>query len=234
MARGAWWARMVAGAGATLVGGFALVGCSSSSTSSSTVLLVGSYHGKAGQYDSIQAAVNAAQPGDWILVAPGDYHEADDAHLTSKSALSTGDHGGVVVHTSDLHIRGMNRSSVIVDGTEPGSSTPCSADPKDQNLGPVVDGKAQGRNGIVVWKANHVSIENLTACNFLGGAGDSGNEIWWNGGDGSGKVGLTGYSGAYLTGTSSFFSTEDSAAQYGSSPRMRPGRPAGIRSMAPT
>ena len=215
MARSALWARVVAGAGATLLGGFALVACSSSGTPSSTVLLVGSYHGKAGQYDSIQAAVNAAQPGDWILVAPGDYHEADDAHLTAKSALSTGDHGGVVVHTSDLHIRGMNRSSVIVDGTKPGSSTPCSTDPNDQNFGPVVDGKAQGRNGIVVWKANHVSIENLTACNFLGGAGDSGNEIWWNGGDGSGKVGLTGYSGAYLTGTSSFFSTEDSAAQYG-------------------
>jgi hypothetical protein len=215
MARSAWLARVVAGAGAMLLGGFALTACSSSGTSSSTVLLVGSYHGKAGQYDSIQAAVNAAQPGDWILVAPGDYHEADDAHLNSKRALSTGDHGGVVVHTSDVHIRGMNRSGVIVDGTKPGSSTPCSADPKEQNFGPFVDGKSQGRNGIVVWKANDVSIQNLTACNFLGGAGDSGNEIWWNGGDGSGKVGLTGYSGAYLTSTSSFFSTEATAAQYG-------------------
>ena len=29
------------------------------------------------------------------------------------------------------------------------------------------DGKADGRNGIVVWKANGVSVENLTACNFL-------------------------------------------------------------------
>ena len=210
----AFWARVVAGAGAALLGGFALTACSSSGTSSPAVLLVGTYHGHAGQYDSVQAAVNAAQPGDWILVAPGDYHEAADARVTSKTALSNGDHGGVVVHTSNLHIRGMNRSSVIVDGTKPGS-TPCSADPKDQNFGPVVDGKAQGRNGIVVWKANHVSIENLTVCNFLGGAGDSGNEIWWNGGDGSGKVGLTGYTGAYLTGTSSFFSSEDSAAQYG-------------------
>jgi hypothetical protein len=39
--------------------------------------------------------------------------------------------------------------------------------------------------------------------------------VWWNGGDGSGKVGLTGYTGTYLTGTSSFFSNETSAAQYG-------------------
>jgi hypothetical protein len=66
-----------------------------------------------------------------------------------------------------------------------------------------------------VWKANHVSIENLTVCNFQGGAGDSGNEVWWNGGDGSGKVGLTGYTGSYLTGTTSFFSTESTAAAYG-------------------
>ena len=50
-----------------------------------------------------------------------------------------------------------------------------------------------GRNGIVVWKADDVSIENLTVCNFLAGSGASGNEIWWNGGDDSGKIGLHGY-----------------------------------------
>ena len=36
-----------------------------------------------------------------------------------------------------------------------------------------------------------MSIENLTVCNFLTGRGDAGNEIWWNGGDGSGEIGLT-------------------------------------------
>jgi hypothetical protein len=119
------------------------------------------------------------------------------------------------VHTANLHIRGMNRDSVIVDGTKSSAPSPCSADPQYQNFGPVVDGKAQGRNGIVVFKADHVSIENLTVCNFLNGAGDSGNQIWWNGGDGSGKIGMTGYTGNYLTGTSSFFSDETSAAGYG-------------------
>jgi hypothetical protein len=203
---------VLAALAALVLAGSALANCS---TSSSTVLLVGTFQGKAGQYSSIQAAVNAAQPGDWILVAPGDYHEADDAHVTSAAQLSTGDHGGVVVTTSDLHIRGMNRDTVVVDGTKAGSSGPCSAAPQDQNLGPVVGGKAQGRNGIVVWKANDVSIDNLTVCNFQGGAGDSGNEVWWNGGDGSGKVGLTGYTGSYLTGTTSFFSTESTAAAYG-------------------
>ncbi len=213
--RGIAWAGMV---GAVLLTGSVLTGCSSStasSTSGPAVLLVGTYHGKAGKYTSIQAAVDAAKPGDWILIAPGDYHESDDAHVTSASQLSSGDHGGVVIATSNLHIRGMNRNTVIVDGTKGGSSTPCTSDPQDQNYGPVSGGKAQGRNGIVVWKADNVSIQNLTACNFLGGEGDSGNEIWWNGGDGSGKIGLSGYQGAYLTGTSSFFSNETSAAQYG-------------------
>ena len=43
------------------------------SAANARVLLVGTYHGIHGQFKSIQAAVNAAHPGDWILVAPGDY-----------------------------------------------------------------------------------------------------------------------------------------------------------------
>src|SRR5580704_7584559 len=112
---------VLAALAALVLAGSALADCS---TTSSTVLLVGTYQGKAGQYSSIQAAVDAAQPGDWILVAPGDYHEADDTHVTSAAQLSTGDHGGVVVHTANLHIRGLNRDSVIVDGTKPGAGTP--------------------------------------------------------------------------------------------------------------
>jgi pectin methylesterase-like acyl-CoA thioesterase len=206
-------ARWAVALGAVLLSGAALAACSSGG-SSPAVLLVGTFHGKVGQYHSIQAAVDAAQPGDWILIAPGDYHETDDAQTAPASAYSTGEHGGVVVHTADLHIRGMDRAGVIVDGTKAGAPTPCSSDAQWQNFGPVVDGKAQGRNGIVVFKADDVSIENLTACNFLNGAGDSGNQIWWNGGDGSGKIGMTGYTGNYLTGTSTFFSDEKSAAGY--------------------
>ena len=144
---------------------------------STAVLLVGTYNGKAGQYTTIQSTVNAAQPGSYILVAPGDYHEDDDAHVTKASLLSTGDHGGVVVRTPDLTIRGMNRDTVIVDGTKAGAPTPCSPEPQYQNFGPIVSGKAEGRNGIVVWKADDVRIENLTVCNFLGGAGDSGDGV---------------------------------------------------------
>src|SRR3984957_9717118 len=186
-----------------LASGVPAAATAASTSAAGHVLLVGTFRGKAGQFKSIQAAVNAAHAGDWILVAPGDYHETDDLSTGSSSASAPGDHAGVVVTTSGLHIRGMNRDSVIVDGTKAGAPTPCSPAPTWQSFGRKVGGKAQGRNGIVVWKANNVSIENLTACNFLGGAGDSGNEIWWNGGDGSGRIGLAGYQGSYLTGTSS-------------------------------
>ena len=43
------------------------------STAAARVLLVGTYKGIRGQYSSIQSAVDAARPGDWILVGPGDY-----------------------------------------------------------------------------------------------------------------------------------------------------------------
>jgi hypothetical protein len=120
--------------GALLLTGAALASCSSGG-SSPAVLLVGTYNGKAGQYTTIQSAVNAAQPGAYILVAPGDYHEDDDAHVTRGSLLSTGDHGGVVVDTSDLTIRGMSRDTVIVDGTKAGAPTPCSPDPQSRRSG---------------------------------------------------------------------------------------------------
>jgi hypothetical protein len=178
------------------------------------VLLVGTFDGHPGNEPSIQAAVDAARPGDWILVAPGDYHEQGD-HAAPPTDPGTGAYGGVLITTSDLHLRGMNRSSVIVDGTKPGSPA-CSNQPGDQDDGVVgAGGTPIGRNGIVVYKANGVSIDNLTACNFLAGSGSSGNEIWWNGGDDSGTIGLAGYTGRYLTATSTFYSDEDTAAQYG-------------------
>jgi hypothetical protein len=166
------------------------------------VLLVGSFHGKAGQFSSIQAAVNAARPGDWILIGPGDYHEQG-----SNVA-------GVLVATPDIHIRGMDRNRVIVDGTnaKPGAR-PCSSDPAVQNFGPG----GAGRNGIEVLKVNGVSVENLTACNFLSDAsGNNGNQIWFNGGVSSGMIGMGAFRATYLTASSTYFKDEVSPqAQYG-------------------
>lgn len=174
------------------------------------VLLVGTYHGHKGQYTTIQAAADAALPGDWILVAPGDYHEGAHEKGPTTSQASRGDFGGLLINTPDIHLRGMDRSTTVVDGTKPGSPE-CSATKKDQNFG----ANKAGRNGIVVYKADGVSIQNLTVCNFLAGKGSSGNAIWWNGGDESGKIGLHGYSGSYLTATSTYFGGESTAATYG-------------------
>jgi hypothetical protein len=178
------------------------------------VLLVGSYHGKKGRFRSIQAAVNAAKPGDWILVGPGDYHPTAD-ETGPHGNPDDGAMGGVYITKPGITLRGMNRNTVIVDGTKAGAR-PCSANPKEQNYGaPGKKGTHVGRNGILVWKASDVSVENLTVCNFLAGTGDSGNEVWWNGGDNSGKIGLRHYWGSYLTATSTFFQNEATAAEYG-------------------
>ena len=45
----------------------------------------------------------------------------------------------------------------------------------------------------------------MTVCGYLCGAGgNNGNEIRWNGGDGSGTIGLSAYQGSYLTATSMY------------------------------
>src|SRR5438309_7250711 len=114
------------------------------------VLLVGTYNGVPGQFRSIQAAVRAARPGDWVLVGPGDYKENGYRNEVEPA--------GVLITTPDVHLRGMNRNTVVVDGTRPGAPQ-CSSKASDQ--GPLA------RNGVEVWEANNTWIENLTVCNYL-------------------------------------------------------------------
>jgi hypothetical protein len=182
------------------------------------VLRVGTFHGIRGQYSGIPAAVKAAHPGDWILLAPGDYKTRPGSIIAPKGHKNFP--AAVLITKARVHIRGMNRNSVIVDGTKPGSGR-CSRSGKAQNFGPKVKGnKPSGVNGIEVYKAGHVTVENLTVCNFLGGSQNAGNGIWWNGGDGSGKVQGHGFFGGYLSATSTYLKNksaagEFTAAQYG-------------------
>jgi hypothetical protein len=114
-------------------------------------------------FTTIQAAVNAASAGTWVLIEPGTYYE--EVKVTSA-------HSGI-------WIRGMNRNTVIVDG--------------QHKVG----------NGIEVYKASNVWVENLTVRNFEFGPScpdeECGNDIWWNGGSDSGKIGAHGWYGSYLT-----------------------------------
>ncbi len=170
---------------------------------SARVLLVGSYHGQAGDYTSIQAAVDAAHPGDWILIGPGDYKETGN-RVPAGAAGDDRAGAAVLVTTPGLHLRGMDRNRVMLDGTRPGAPA-CSPAPADQDLGPKnAAGAPSGRNGLLVYEADGTHVENLSTCNFLTGERGGGNLIWWDGGGASGSQHLGSFWGSYLTATSTF------------------------------
>jgi hypothetical protein len=177
-------------------------------SASAKVLRVGTYHGIKGQYKTIQAAVNAARAGDWILVAPGDYKTTSYVKATDPDGSKVP--AAVMVKRPDIFIRGMNRNKVIVDGTKSGPV--CNAKEKDQNFGP----DHEGLNGIEVFEADNDWVQNLTTCNFLSGPkGDTGNEIWWNGGAGGGHIHGIGFIASYLNATSTYYKNESTASTYG-------------------
>ncbi|MGB2938766.1 MAG: hypothetical protein WBD38_00495 [Candidatus Dormiibacterota bacterium] len=186
---------------------------------SPNVLLVGPAGTPGAQYDSIQAAVNAAQPADWVLVAPGVYHEKGYSPTSNPNGKPPP--AEVFITTPNLHLRGMNRDTVIVDGTNlsasqaagtlPAGSPACSGDAALQDPGVHQNGGGtQTREGILVFKTSGTSIENLTSCNSLS------NEIWWNNGDGSGIQTPMSAFADYISATSTFYKDSNTrSAQYG-------------------
>jgi hypothetical protein len=129
-------------------------------SASARVLIVTKRHVSYTHFTTIQAAVNAADAGDWILIDRGVYV------------------GPVRISKPHLHLRGINRNGVIVDG------------------------RHKVGNGITI-NANGVWVENLTVRNFDRRAREdslNGNEVWWKGaGEKSSKIGIHGWWGQYLT-----------------------------------
>ena len=61
---------------------------------------------------TIQAAVDQAQPCDWVVIPPGTYAES------------------IVVTTPNLHLRGLNRNTVVLDAVADGAAVA----PSDEHL----------------------------------------------------------------------------------------------------
>ena len=177
------------------------------------VLLVGEFHGKKGRYHSIQEAVNAAKEGDWILVGPGDYKEAN-ANPVPGGMGDDRAPADILVRTPNLHIRGMDRNTVMIDGTKPGSPQ-CSSAEADQVFGAPEEGAYQGNNGVVVYKTSGVTLQNFSTCNFLG-SNYGGDSIWFDGGGSTGKQEIGSWWGEYLSSTSTYWrGTEKPSDEYG-------------------
>ena len=100
-----------------------------------------------GRYKTIARAVARARAGDWILVWPGVYHEKQT------------DADGVLITTANLHLRGLDRNLVIIDGSNGTAAAPCPSDPALQDF--------TARNGVEVFKTDGTYVENLTDCNYF-------------------------------------------------------------------
>jgi hypothetical protein len=107
-------------------------------------------------YKSIAVGVSHAQNGDWVMVWPGYYREA--VTIAPKAGLSSG-----------LHIRGMQRNGVVLDGLNRDKSE--------------IDG-----SGIHVDGVNDTWVENMSGQHYHKG---SSNAFYW--------THVDGYWGNYLT-----------------------------------
>src|SRR5438309_9067331 len=136
--RGLGAGRMLGGRRGGLLAGMLIAATAAimlcASVAGARVYRVGTFEGKKATLRSIQKAVDKAVAGDWILVGPGDYKETADRLPAGAPSDEAG--AGVLVEKPGVHIRGMSRNGVIIDGTKAGTPT-CSSNAADQELGPV-------------------------------------------------------------------------------------------------
>jgi hypothetical protein len=177
------------------------------------VLLVGTYEGHRGMCATIQEAVDAVRPGGWVLIGPGDWKQASSQKI--EGAYGDDRAGAdVLVTTPGIHIRGMNRNTVMIDGTKPGSPE-CSSAAADQNFGEPEGEAYAGNNGVVVYKAAGVWLQNFSTCNFLG-SNAGGDSVWFDGGGSSGHQEIGSWWGEYLSSTSTYWEgTDKPSDEYG-------------------
>lgn len=148
--------RRLRGARGALLGAVAALALAAPAAAEGRALLVcnGGSCPAGTEFSTIQAAVNSAQNGDWIMVWPGTY--TTPTNVTPRPGLD-----------ADLHIRGMSRSGVVLDGAPQNAS-----------------------HGIRVTGVDRVTIQNMTGKNFTHG---SGNAFWWTDVDGYWGSHLTAY-----------------------------------------
>ena len=177
------------------------------------VLRVGTYKGIRGQFKSIQAAVDAAKPNDWILVGPGDYKEHSGQHAAGRQLRRPP--CGRAHHEGRGSTARDEPQSVVVDGTKPGSR-----DVQQQVLRPGVRSQAQAARhsastGCMVWKARQrLGPEpdrlQLPPRRRRHRQRDLVERRRW---EREGR--RLRYYGSYLNATSTYYNGEDTAAQYG-------------------
>ncbi len=117
---------------------------------SGNILLVGSFNGYKSGFTNIQAALNAAKPNDYILLAPGYY-----------SATTS---GSIIINKPNIHLMGLNENTVVIGPSltsSTGGSNSCA-----QNGSSTNNATSQNQNGIIIENTGD-TIENLTVCNFL-------------------------------------------------------------------
>ena len=110
---------------------------------SAKVLRVGTYKGIHGQYTTIQAAANAAKSGDWILIGPGDYKTSSYQAPKGNSDVPA----AILLTKPQVFVRGMNRNTVIVDGTKPGTPQCSSKKPRRRTSDPKYQGRQRRARG---------------------------------------------------------------------------------------